>query len=521
MKSISKIVTLIFICSQCISHSFADGAYYLVSAYYSPLPWQEFYLHGSYEDEVKMNGEGATTSSGKSVQIGFIAAPKERPFGTRVHINQSITLGGKPVKFDFHGTIQDRGGAIHSASRLPRLDIYVGKGQEWLCRAINFGVQTLYVDFDTNTSLPDTTSLDMISSSCKNPHNERVWLASGTKTAFDPFNMPIWIGSDEEDIKIVQKLLTRTNAYSWPIDGKYNNTLIETILQFQIKHGIVQDKNQDWAGTYGPKTRWLLRALVSWELNKTNNQIVTNTTNTKNVIIAPTNDNKDDNKDKVPTSPTPTQVLSEMGDVREIQEKLKDLGFFTSDIDGIYNKRLVDTIFAFQLEKKIVANAEDPGAGYFWPVTRSALNESHASYILRKEQISKLEKELEKENEVLMLAREKKKLEYRTKIGRIPNLKTGQVHPEIRTLQILLKDLGYLNNKDTAIFWKLTKSALAQYQMKLGVIDSLTSQYAGVLGEKTKDAIATDLFEAWVKTDTTGQEAITRIKAEIEALKKV
>lgn len=57
--------------------------------------------------------------------------------------------------------------------------------------------------------------------------------------------------------------------------------------------------------------------------------------------------------------------------------------------------------------------------------------------------------------------------------------------------------------------------------MKLGVIDSLTSQYAGVLGEKTKDAIAADLFEAWVKTDTTGQEAITRIKAEIEALKKV
>jgi hypothetical protein len=35
----------------------AEGSYYLVSAYYSPLPGQEFYLHGTFEDEVKMNGE--------------------------------------------------------------------------------------------------------------------------------------------------------------------------------------------------------------------------------------------------------------------------------------------------------------------------------------------------------------------------------------------------------------------------------------------------------------------------------
>ena len=39
---------------------------------------------------------------------------------------------------DFHGTIVDRGGAFHSASKLPRLDIYMGKGQEGLCRALNF-----------------------------------------------------------------------------------------------------------------------------------------------------------------------------------------------------------------------------------------------------------------------------------------------------------------------------------------------------------------------------------------------
>lgn len=90
----------------------------------------------------------------------------------------------------------------------------MGKGQEGLCRAINFGVQTVYVEFDNNLTLPDSTSFDGVPSDCKNPNNETVPLASGTKTAFDPFTMPIGTGSDIENIKAVQKLLTRVNAYT-------------------------------------------------------------------------------------------------------------------------------------------------------------------------------------------------------------------------------------------------------------------------------------------------------------------
>jgi hypothetical protein len=29
--------------------------YYIVTAYYSPLPDQEYYLKGNYEDEIKLN----------------------------------------------------------------------------------------------------------------------------------------------------------------------------------------------------------------------------------------------------------------------------------------------------------------------------------------------------------------------------------------------------------------------------------------------------------------------------------
>lgn len=74
-----------------------------------------------------MNGEGKTTASGQPVRIGAVAAPREMVYNTRVHINQNINIKGSPLTFNFNGTILDRGGAIHSASKLPRLDIYMGK----------------------------------------------------------------------------------------------------------------------------------------------------------------------------------------------------------------------------------------------------------------------------------------------------------------------------------------------------------------------------------------------------------
>lgn len=195
MRRISSLLALLALSVQLVPMTtHAEGSYYLVSAYYSPLPDQEFYLHGTYEDEVKMNGEGKFTASGQAVRIGVVAAPKENPFNTRVRIKQTLSIKGTSVNFDFNGTILDRGGAIHSANNLPRLDIYMGAGQAGLCRAINFGVQTVYVDFDNNTAPADTNNFDNVPSNCNNPHNETVPLASGaTTTAFDPFTMPIGV----------------------------------------------------------------------------------------------------------------------------------------------------------------------------------------------------------------------------------------------------------------------------------------------------------------------------------------
>ena len=57
---------------------------FIVTAYYSPLPDQNFYLKGNYEAEKILNGNGTNGASGKPVFIGMIAAPKTYNFGTRI-----------------------------------------------------------------------------------------------------------------------------------------------------------------------------------------------------------------------------------------------------------------------------------------------------------------------------------------------------------------------------------------------------------------------------------------------------
>jgi hypothetical protein len=77
---------------------------FIVTAYYSPLPNQSRYLRGSYEGDIRLNGNGTNGASGKPVYPGMLAAPKSYSFGTVIHLEGLGT-----------GTVDDRGGAIVKA----------------------------------------------------------------------------------------------------------------------------------------------------------------------------------------------------------------------------------------------------------------------------------------------------------------------------------------------------------------------------------------------------------------------
>ncbi|MEI6711822.1 MAG: peptidoglycan-binding domain-containing protein [bacterium] len=138
--------------------------------------------------------------------------------------------------------------------------------------------------------------------------------------------------------------------------------------------------------------------------------------------------------------------------MRELQKMLKEMGYFKFDIDGLYNKRLVDAILAFQLAKQIVTSNDDIGAGFYGPVTQSTLEEAYQAFLEKKAKIDVLNAQLEKIKETRNGIFDEKKKSFQAIVDKIPSVKVGQVAPEIRTLQKILKDYGYLNHKDTATF---------------------------------------------------------------------
>jgi len=70
VKNISLLLIILQICSI-VSPTFADREVstekktFIVTAYYSPLPDQSFYLKGSYEADIRLNGNGTHGASGK------------------------------------------------------------------------------------------------------------------------------------------------------------------------------------------------------------------------------------------------------------------------------------------------------------------------------------------------------------------------------------------------------------------------------------------------------------------------
>ena len=92
MKKTLSIISLLLILSNLTSPIFAEWEtneeewYFVVTAYYSPLPNQKYYYTGNYESEVKLNWNWTHWASWKEVFSWMLAAPKTYEFGTKVYL---------------------------------------------------------------------------------------------------------------------------------------------------------------------------------------------------------------------------------------------------------------------------------------------------------------------------------------------------------------------------------------------------------------------------------------------------
>lgn len=123
-----------------------------------------------------------------------------------------------------------------------------------------------------------------------------------------------------------------------------------------------------------------------------------------------------------------------------------------------YNPHDEDYRIAFQIRHQIIKDENDPAAGNIGPNTRKTLE--------------KLNLEIAK-----TLPRE--------------GLEEGHEGEDVRKLQALLFDAGYLSVQPTGAFKALTKEALATFQLEQKIINSAAHRAAGYLGPGTKKALLT------------------------------
>lgn len=491
-----------------------DSGYYVVTAYYSPLPNQEKYLTGDYESEKRLNWQWISWASWKWVYSWMLAAPKTYDFGTKIYLEW---LGV--------WSVEDRWWAIVQAwvrwYSHDRIDVWMWYWDEWLQRALYWGKRTVkwYV-VDSNTK----TSIDY--SNVLSPK----WATSWLQKQNDIFNYSLWIWSNPNKIKKLQKFFIDLWLYDWNIDWVYNDQIVDIVFDFQTDNQILNNRYDLWAGYWWVKTRGLFKKMyLNWEFDKPkikkseqkNKSTSIRNENTKkhevvkekeeNNIKSESSNFENKANDYIDSISYDKTIFDSFVDthwkVKILQNIMYEMWIYNWDVSWNYDD-LISPIYNYQIKNNIVINESSPWAWYFWPKTRASIKNDYINYLedIKKSKIEEYKLEYQKEQERIKQEQRKKELEqkYRElekyaeeialkKVNSIWNLREWSVSVKVRELQLTLKELGYFNYNDTAIFWNITKNAVIDFQIDKNIVLSWDDIWAGIVWPKTLDAIKNDL----------------------------
>lgn len=293
---------------------------FIISSYYSPLPNQNKYFTGSFEGDVRLNGEGVTAADGTKVYPGIAAAARRFPFGTKMEIPGFGIVA-----------IHDRGGAIKGN----RLDIWVGAGEEGLRRAIAWGMRTVEVTvYGINDSIQESVNFTSM------PLAEMSWIM--TKTEY--FKSDLSYGDEGESVRELQRSLKKLGYFSSDITGYFGDDTKEAVKQFQLAEKVIDSEADSGTGNFGPKSRIALERVL-----------------------------KSLRSEKLASLPSPNLSRGSAGEsVRRLQVILKEYGFL-DEVNSNFDQKTYDALLRFQLDFSVVKNRKDVGAGFYGPKTIAAL----------------------------------------------------------------------------------------------------------------------------------------------------
>ena len=347
--------------------------FFVVTAYYSPLPNQKYYLKWNFEDEVILNWEWIRGASWKKVFSWMLAAPKKYNFWTKIYL-----------EWLWVWEVSDRWWAIVASTwaesrwyEYDRIDIWVWEWEEWLKRALSWWKRVVpwYILIDENKNVDlKLENIKIIESSVKNLVNKpKIY------TDYDDiFWKYITPESSENDIKKLQKLmyeldLIKTNNYSWKyIDIK------DFLIDYQIKKNIVSKKDDEQAWYFWPKTREKMKNdYLSLQENK---KIEKELLIIKNKSELLTN--------KLIEKIGDVKVWTKWENVKYLQASLKIIWYNNIKVNSKFDYKTKSVIIKYQLEKWIITKDSDVWAGNFWPKTKLSLKKD-LSFLLEKNLIKK------------------------------------------------------------------------------------------------------------------------------------
>lgn len=448
----------------------------MVSAYYSPLPNQSFYMRGSYEADKRLNGNGTNGADGTQVYIGMLAAPRTYPFGTRIRIP------GLGV-----GEVHDRGGAIKARANYDRIDVWMGYGEEGLSRALNWGMRLVegevyWKAYQVEPGFSFSWVSDQLPASTLNRLTAKTFINPQT------FTKPITSASSKTSIQELQEALRLFGYYHGSVDGVYDDETRQAVLTFQVDEGVIQSVHDTGAGYFGPKTREALK---------------TKSENFNSRILK----EQKRLKENVQALSVGLGKNSEGEEVYKVQQMLWELGYYRGQLNGDYDQETIDAVLEFQKANGVVQNDWEKGAGYFGQRTHEALV---AAVGERAERIAKYPVEMQvwvpakislppltqlrgfdlADRNPLNFDTEFKQAEKKLVFTQPFSLNARG--SEIAQLQTILIKEGYLTSGlSTGYFGIQTQEALIRFQIAHGIIKSKTDSGAGNVGPKTLNLLNT------------------------------
>ena len=214
-------------------------------------------------------------------------------------------------------------------------------------------------------------------------------------------------GSTGTEVKALQERLKELGYYKYTCDSSYGTRTVEAVKAFQKKNGLTAD------GVAGPAT---LKKL-----------------NSSSAVGA----NDKTSSDKEETKDDGTLKSGSKGTaVKELQERLKELGYYSYGCDGDFGERTVTAVKAFQKKNGLTAD------GIVGATTLKKLNSDSA-----------------------VNAQGKTTVELKTS----QTLQSGDSGAQVKALQTRLKELGYYTNTVDSDYGYRTSQAVSDFQRANGL----------------------------------------------------